>query len=79
MPAIGSALGVVCGPLELDRYRRLLACVPSVVTRCYPVDLACLDVGLSTIFMLEVEATRNHVADVLHLAALSPNHRLDAF
>ena len=49
------------------------------MARSDAVDLSWRDVFLAAVVMLDMEAARNAVADVLNLAAIGVRHRFDAF
>ena len=44
----------------------------------YPVDFTRLQVRFAAILVLDVQSARDYISDVLDLAALSVNDRLDA-
>src|SRR3954464_13226750 len=64
--------------LELDCYDGFRACVPGVVAGGDAVDHARPDVLLRAVIVLEVQRPGDQVTDVVDLAAIGVNNRLDA-
>ncbi len=73
-----SPLCVMRRSLKLHEYSWLLARVPSVMAGRNAINLAWLYIEFGPVVMLDMECARNNVTDVLHLAALGVDYRLDA-
>ena len=66
------------GALELHEDRRLVADDPGIVSWGDPVDLARRDLTFASVLVSHVQTARDNVADVLDLAAVGLDDRLDA-